>query len=275
MVLGPPSHPPWSTGTAIRGRPWGRRGAPGHMQWLGWGRSVPTPQRGRILPQEELCWESWGGGDAPQGVGGGCSQAPNKSALFLQAAGVAGGPAWCPCRWPPSLRSLFCGGLGGLLAHPPQLCGAFHWGVPPAQGCPCPRPLLSWGGGWGICECAQACKARAEASLGARARAKPLHLYPWCTRVCKAPAAGHLVHVHMQSRCIWPSCARACVSSPPPPALPVPYPSPSVGSGVPPSRSPPVPATAHRDRPGAGTVAPTRSSSRSPGPRPSGWRRWS
>lgn len=48
------------------------------------GSSTPTPQWGQILPQEELCWEPWGGGDSPQGACGSGLQAANKiSALFL------------------------------------------------------------------------------------------------------------------------------------------------------------------------------------------------
>lgn len=55
-----------------------------HHKYDGWsGRSsAPIQKWDEILPQEELSWESWGGGDAPLGMG---------------AVGTRGLPIKVPC----------------------------------------------------------------------------------------------------------------------------------------------------------------------------------
>uniref|UniRef100_A0A8C3CFR7 Solute carrier family 22 member 31 n=1 Tax=Cairina moschata TaxID=8855 RepID=A0A8C3CFR7_CAIMO len=149
---------PPAQGTPPSPRGPGRK-APGCERWWGWGLRAHPP-RGRILPQEELCWESWGGGDAPGGAA-----AANKSALFLHGRLARPGS-----RQPPWLGFLLGRDLGGRLCGPPFPLAhcSHHQG---SAGCGVPLLLLWVGGTWG-------CKAPAAGHL---VRAQSLHF--WAPRV--------------------------------------------------------------------------------------------
>ncbi|XP_063190922.1 putative solute carrier family 22 member 31 isoform X1 [Chroicocephalus ridibundus] len=205
-------------------RLWGLVGMVGCPQdtcdgWAG-GSSAPTPRRGRILPQEELCWESWGRGDAPPGVFAmGARQLPIKVPCFYGRLAWSG-PRAAPLP-PAPFSGVFIMREPGESSPPPRFCRVFPWAVSP----PTPRdaPVL------GLCLPAGAGSAGgrrranpcAEAALwvpGAHACAEPppthTRLGPWCTRVCRAPAARRLVCVRLQSRCLWASPAHAGAKPP-------------------------------------------------------------